>query len=448
MGNPIKSIYNCAPKRVRKMAVLLTSYLPIEAIYGKEYIKWKNWLKDSEGYREDQIMEFQMRKLKETLITAYDCTDYYHKLFDDYGFNAREFRQFDQLKTIPYTTKTIIQNNIESMVNNKLDKKRMLYYTTGGSTGIPMGMYKNGSDKVKEAAFVNHIWRTMGYHHFDKMMVLRGAYSGDGGVIKKEGNRLLISTYDMNEDNMDEIYRAIREFRPKFLHVYPSAASMLAEHILLKKLPGIPSIKAIFTASENLYGFQKEQMEKAFGCRVFDFYGHTEHACMARQTDRGYETMWQYGYTEMRDDEGTDNAEIVATTFDNTAMPLIRYRTMDIVKEPLGCSGRYCFDSIEGRAQDFILTSSGRKISIAAINMHDEVFDNVHQFQFSQSEIDECVLKIVRKAGYGEADEKAIKSKIGGKLGGGVVLNLKYVKDIPRTKSGKYKFMDQRIALE
>ena len=457
MSNPLRKLYRTAPKVLKKRIVSFSSCFPLEFIYGREYKRWNAWLKESDTWSEERIETFQIKKLKETFSMAYAETPYYHRLFDDCGFAPDEFRYLDQMKKIPFLTKQLIQDNIDRMVNSNLNKESILYYTTSGSTGIPMGMYKNNSDKVKEAAFVNYIWKETGYRYDARIAVLRGAYYGDRGLCVKEGNRLLISTYDMTEENLPTIYHSIVRFRPKFLHVYPSAVNILGEYMLKNRLEPIPSIQCIYTASENLYSYQRETIEKAFRCKVFDFYGHTEHACMAKQVLEGYVTLWQYGFTELRYEEPVDPseeskinnmAEIVATTYDNTAMPLIRYRTMDLVANPENIGGRISFKDIEGRKQDFILTASGRKISIAAINMHDEIFDHVQQFQFYQDDMKKCVLRIVRRSEYGEDDEIKIRKKIGDKLGSDIYLELLYVNEIPRTKSGKYKFMDQRLPMQ
>lgn len=452
LNNPIRTIYHTIfPESLKKKVVSLSSYLPLEIIYGKNYIEWSKWLDVSDSWSQDRIRAFQIAKLKDTFGIAYNCTPYYRRLFKSCGFNPSEFRYLDQMEKIPYLTKQIIQENIDSMVNVHLDKKQLLYYTTGGSTGLPMGMYKNVSDKVKEAAFVNYIWKAKGYRYNSRIAILRGAYYGESGLFTRVGNRMLISTYHMTEENMLDIYQAITKFRPEFLHVYPSAIYSLCKYMLENKLGPIPTVKCIYTASENLYPYQRESIEEAFECDVFDFYGHTEHACMAKQDSGGYLALWQYGFTELLYGNSGDRmeddtlAEIVATTYDNTAMPLIRYKTMDFVTHGTDDNGKVFFKDIEGRRQDFIITSTGRKISIAAVNMHDEIFEHVLQYQFYQDDVNKCILKIVKKTGFNKEDAMNIRQEMEKKLGNDILMQMEYVDEIPRTRNGKYKFLDQRL---
>jgi len=162
--------------------------------------------------------------------------------------------------------------------------------------------------------------------------------------------------------------------------------------------------------------------------------------------------------TELLDSSGNEvtnedeTGEIVATGFYNFAMPFIRYRTMDLAthtnqKSPDGFNYRL-FKRIEGRLQELIVTSSGRLISMTAINMHDETFDNVRQFQFYQDTPGKVTLKILPNEKFSERDLNRIYDSIKFKLGDDTELEIKIVDSIPRTKSGKLRFLDQKLEIK
>jgi phenylacetate-CoA ligase len=110
------------------------------------------------------------------------------------------------------------------------------------------------------------------------------------------------------------------------------------------------------------------------------------------------------------------------------------------------CGRNYpLFRKIEGRLQELIVTDDNRLISMTAINMHNSLFDNVRQFQFYQERRGEVVLNIVKSASYGEHDDYRIKEEIGAKLGNNMRLHLNFVDEIPRTKSGKFRFLIQKL---
>ena len=256
---------------------------------------------------------------------------------------------------------------------------------------------------------------------------------------------------------MEQQYKALEQFQPVFFHVYPSAVYILSDYICRKQLPPIHSVKAVLTASENLYSYQREVIQTAFQCRVYDFYGHSEHACMAGECEHSekYHVYWQYGFTEFINSQGNkaektgELVELVATTYDNAVMPLIRYKTMDLAEYSdahCECGRNYrLLNRIEGRLQELLITSTGRYISMTSINMHDRIFDHVRQFQFYQDNVNDCVLNIVRGERYTKIDEKLIYHGVKEKLGEELGLTIKYVDEIPLTKNGKYRFLIQKL---
>ena len=144
--------------------------------------------------------------------------------------------------------------------------------------------------------------------------------------------------------------------------------------------------------------------------------------------------------------------EIVATGLNNFVCPLIRYRTMDMAV-PLSakceCGRNYALlKSVEGRLQELIITGTGRLISMAAINMHSGVFDNVKQFQFYQEKEGEVVFNIVKKETYTNHDTEYIRRELHKKLGDDVNLVIQHVVHIPRTQGGKYRFLIQKLPTE
>lgn len=453
----VMEIYSRMPSSVKKKMVKVTNVIPLDLLYGKDYRRWKKFILESQYWSDEQKKEYELHQLRETLECAYYHTQYYKRLFDDCGFDVSSFRYIDQMEKIPYLTKKIIQENLESMVNRQVSDKVYHYFTTGGSTGIPMGFYRMNADKFKEAAFVNYMWSMVGYRHTSKTAVLRGAYLGDKGVFYQDGNRLYLSAYHMTDEQMEQQYYALVQYKPEYLHVYPSAIHMLSDYILRKHLPPINSIKAVLTASENLYPYQRKMIYDAFRCKIYDFYGHSEHACMAGECEHNekYHVYWQYGFTELLNPQGGmaekegEIVEIIATTYNNAVMPLIRYRTMDLAEYAEGyceCGRNYqLLNRIEGRLQEMLVTSKGRHISMVSMNMHDEIFDHVRQFQFYQDNVEECVLNIVKNEQYTEEDEQMIYYKIKEKLGDELKLRIKYVEEIPKTRSGKHRFLIQKL---
>lgn len=222
-----------------------------------------------------------------------------------------------------------------------------------------------------------------------------------------------------------------------------------------------PPIKGILCASENLYDFQKELLSEVFDARVFSHYGHYEMAVLAGfcEYEDTYHVLPQYGYAELIDKAGKPVTEpgkvgeIVGTSFITCATPFIRYRTGDLAVLKGGhcpsCGRPYqVYERVEGRLQELIVTATGRYISMTAINMHDDIFDNIKQFQFYQKEKGKAVFRFIPKGSCNEKNVHDMKSRLLLKLGSDVELKMDPVQEIPLTLRGKHRFLIQKMRIE
>lgn len=424
-----------------------------------EQYKWTRFLAESEYYSSEQIYEFQLKKLQMTCNYAYDYVPYYKKLFDECGFDPKRFNYIDQLETIPFLTKEIIQHKKSDLISTEMPKERLDYFTTGGSTGIPTGLYSSKNVVYKENAFFSYIYGKLGFSpRLTKHVVLRGSFIGTvEEPISYDHNRINMSSYYMNDKNMKEYIDVIKNEDVQYIRAYPSAIFMLADYMKKNQIEPISSVKYVLLASENIYPEHRKIIEDMFGCKTFGHYGHVERVCLAPECEQTakYHFLWQYGYTEFLncDDKKPQNeketVEIVGTSFDNYGMPLIRYRTMDLAewtKQKCIIHPQYCLvNKIKGRIQELLVTKTGRYISMTAINMHSPVFDNVKQFQFYQNNPEYCIFKVVKEPTYTEKDEKEIYIELKRKLGDEIGLKIEYVNEIPKTRSGKYRFLVQEL---
>ncbi|MCC7556434.1 MAG: phenylacetate--CoA ligase family protein, partial [Methanoculleus marisnigri] len=170
-----------------------------------------------------------------------------------------------------------------------------------------------------------------------------------------------------------------------------------------------------------------------------------------------YHIFPEYGIVELigRDGRPVEGpgamGEVVATNLTNFVCPLIRYRTLDVAvlgTDACTCGRAYpMLERVEGRLQEFIVTKNRRFISMTAVNMHSDIFDNVAQFQFHQEKEGETLLRIVKKPGYGDRDTERILRELDRKFDGDVDVTIRFVDEIPRTRRGKYQFLIQELPL-
>ena len=266
----------------------------------------------------------------------------------------------------------------------------------------------------------------------------------------------------MNDETLPLYIQKIRDFKPDFIQAYPSVISIMGRFMQKNSVKHFTSVKAILCSSENLYPWQRELLEGVFKCRVWDFYGHSERAAIAGQCEKSnyYHIQLEYGVVELigKDDKPVTNedemGEIVATGFNNFAMPFIRYRTMDLAvpaNDKCECGRNYpLLKKVEGRLQELVITKDKRFITLTALifAQHFEAFSKVKEMQLIQEKEGELIVRIVRTHEYSDADQQEILSKMRSAVGGGLEINFDYIDHIPRTQSGKYKFLIQKLPIK
>src|SRR5690606_4163050 len=84
-------------------------------------------------------------------------------------------------------------------------------------------------------------------------------------------NRKVISGYSLSDEGVQNIHKEMISFRPSVIKSYPSILMTICEYFKKHNLKYQP--KAIHIGGEKLYDFQRTEIEKVFGCPVYDFYG-------------------------------------------------------------------------------------------------------------------------------------------------------------------------------
>ena len=447
----LKYIYGAIPARFR---------------YGKVFWDTYYFLQESQWWSREKLEEYQMQQLRKLLHHAYENVPYYRRVFDERGLKPKNIQDFDDFGKLPYLTKEIIQENLPDLVARNYHSSKLQYVTSSGSTGIPLGFYwERGVTDSKEHAFITTLWGRVGFELGDRCVVLRGdvvhgACKAKFWEYDPVNKNLILSSYHMTDEILPNYIANIREFRPDFIQAYPSVITILARFMKKNNIGPFPTVKAILCASENLYPWQRELLEEVMKCRVWSFYGHSERAALAGECEVSthYHISPEYGYLELIGNNGNEVAkdaeigEVVATGFNNFATPFIRYKTLDLgvsSSKKCQCGRQYqLLERIEGRLQELIITEAGRLVSMTLINMHSDALDNIKQFQFYQDKKGEATFSIVKKDTYTERDTEYIRRELHKEVGDDMELKIRFVDHIPRTQSGKCRFLIQKLPIE
>ena len=447
-------------KKILKPFFYYLPQLPNSIRYGKVYRDTYKFLQESQYWSKEQIEEWQLKKLQELIKHAYKTVPYYQKLFDNINLKPDDIKTLEDIRKIPYLTKEIIRENLNELVSSKL-KNKLRYVSTGGSTGNPMEFYTEWPiTNIKEHAFVWWLFGLKNIKESDRFLIMRGAqFKGEKFYRYEKKNKLQISSYHLNSSNFESMLSIICDYSPHVIQAFPSSLKLLAKWM---KENGLQyhnkNLKVILTSSENLGEDTQKLFYDIFNVETFDLYGQSEKVSLINRCEyNNYHIIPQYGITELLDYNGNEvtigkKGEIIATGFNNFAFPFIRYKTEDFaIKKPGICKCNRNFpliDRIEGRIQDYLVGKDGSLVSIASTNTHIDIYKNVEKFQFYQNQKGYFELRIVEKKGIKSSSYSSLKKELNKILNNNFDFSIKIIDEIPRTKTGKYKFLIQKLSLK
>ncbi len=431
---------------------------------GRRFRRNLEFVESSETWSADEAGAFQLKKVREMIALAYERSPYYRRVFRACGFEPGDLRSLEDMQKLPCIDADTVRNHLAGMTTSGHTAHAADMISTGGTGGRPLRFLIGPGRSVSEYAHLIASWKRAGYRTDMPLAVFRGwSVAPDRNGLRHEYDPLLrhhrYSVFHMTDQDVRNSLEHVRSIGPCFLHVYPSSVFMLARCLRRASLRPPGNVRGVIAESEIVCPAQRQLVEDVFGCRFFSCYGHTEKLVMAAECEHSsrYHVWPTYGYFELLDEEGRSvttpgrRGEIVGTGFINTVVPFIRYRTGDFatyVGDRCDACGRAhpIIEDIRGhRTQEMLVMRDGSQVSWTALNMHDDTFDKVRQFQFYQDAPGRAILRIVPADGFSPEDESRIRSNFDRKLDRGLELEVRLVRTISVSSRGKAVYVEQRI---
>lgn len=402
----------------------------------------------------EQLKLLQVKLLGRIVSHSYRTVPFYRDLMDGLGIKPDTIRNIDDIKHFPVLSKNQVREAGEAIISKKYPKSVLRSARTGGSTGTPMIVYRNWSAIGNEHAFVRRQWDWAGLTTKDRCAVLMSRVIAEAGrkntplyAYDPAMKELILSTYHLSKKTAGRYAQTIKHFNIKAIVGYPSAVGFLAKMCLDA---GIElKLKAALTTSEAITPRIKGAIAKAFGCRVFDFYGSAERICYIHTCEKGsYHIIPEYGLTELVELPGGNGRQrkIIATGFWNLAMPLIRYDSGDIVTisdKPCLCGRQFdVVESIDGREGDVIITPSGNRLGVTLIIQLLYVIcgaEHIAESQVIQDATDHLTIEYVPTEKFTIDNLERFQDRISRYLPAELRFDLKRVDFVKRTPSGKLR---------
>jgi len=461
MSGFIDKVYQHSPIFIQNLGVTYYGWKMYRREYGKKLERALAEFNARMWQTPEEVKRYQDFHLKELIKHCYDNVPYYHQVMQQRKLRPEDITTAEDLPKLPIITRDDVRHHSEELKATNFKPSQLAYGHTSGTTGSPVNF---GWDK--HLCFIKNVvdWRQKdlaGIHPGDRMAFLLGRQVAPLEQKKPPFwrhnlvlNQLFFSGFHMSTENLSSYVKKLRDFKAVAFEGYSSLIYILADYILAQSQT-VP-LKAVLTSSETLTRLQREVIEKAFACKVFDFYGLAERVAFAIECEahNGKHLNPDFAIHEVLD--SNDQAapvgklgRLVGTSLHNKAMPLLRYLTNDMVTlkgEPCSCGRKFpLIDDIASRIGDIIVAKNGRYItplSISAATLH---VTTITHHQVIQEEKDRIVVKVVKGEGYSDADSDFLLKELGRVFGEGMFIELDFVDNIPRTASGKYRWVISKL---
>ena len=421
----------------------------------------RRFVRQTQYWSTQQIAQYQNEKLQELIQHAYHHVPYYHDYFKAHGLLPEDIKTIADLSKIDVIHKIDVQNHPEHFMADNASEFHPIRHHTGGTTGIPFVYYNDRKSWALNWALKMRTFEWGGYSYgIDRLGVMAG-----GSLTPKKNmgwkhyiwrwinNYYTMPISHMTGEIMSGYVVQLRKQKIKFLRGYPSALVTFAEYILKNKIE--LSMKAVFTTAEMLYPHQRKIIESAFQCKVFDVYGCGDGMGQATECEnhKGMHVCFETSIMQMLDANGNevkegDVGEIVLTSLNDYAMPLIRYAPGDMaLKASSGCDcGRNMpmIEKIIGRSSDVFRLSNGRILNGLSIPF-EELSQDLKQFQIVQESENRVVIYVIPKYDLSDVQKQSILNIIQFHCGDGIVVELQVVDHIEVPISEKFRYIVSKI---
>ena len=457
-------IYNKSPLWLKDIFAMCTSPIPRSSMVGQGFHNFFRELDKTQWLKPDELKKYQEKRLRALIKHAYFNVPYYHRIFKENNIDYEDIKSIEDLKKIPLLTKDDIRNHyFELIAVNASDYKYGVGHTSG-STGKPLSFLLDQQNREIEYAAVWRQLKWAGIGINAKVATFRGDLvqeTGESSVLWKNNalsKELVFNTYQLNDDKIANIINKLNTFKPALIKGFPSSLYVLALYIRDKNIDFIrPS--AVQTSSEFFSTSQRKIIEDSFGCKVFDWYGHSEYAVSAGECEfhEGLHINVESGVVEFLKSGGQvsegELGEIVATGLYNYSMPLIRYKTSDLSSyssEKCSC-GRFLplMNFLEGRVSDVIISVDDKVISGAAFEHYwkhriSPLIPNVEYVHVIQKTKTKLLIEMVKSRNYSEKENEAILFELSHLLGSSIKIDFKDLSEIPT--GNKWRFTTSEIS--
>ena len=302
------------------------------------------WQKDIETISRRALEELQLKRLKQTVRLACKNIPFYQENFSALNIKPRDIIALKDIQKLPFTAREDLRANYPFGMLAVDTEQVVRLHTSSGTTGKPKAIFFSKKDISQAAELIARCLVMTGTTKGDVLqnMMTYGLFTG-ALVMHYGAEKVGVLVIPAGPGNTQRQIALMQDFKSTTLHITPSYALYLAS---VMHNEGIDpkrdlSLRRAYLGSEPYSEETRNKIEKFFGIDVYNSYGLSEmngpgvaFECMEKNGMH----LWEDNFImEIIDPETGKNlpegekGELVLTTLCREAMPILRYRTRDIV---------------------------------------------------------------------------------------------------------------------
>lgn len=417
----------------------------------------------------EKIIEIQNEKIRKQVKHVYENVKYYRDLMDKKGVKPEDIQTIDDIKKLPFLTKNDLRDAYPYGLLGTDLKNCVRIQSTSGTTGKRVvAFYTQNDVELWEECCARAIVAAGGTNE-DVCQVCYGYGLFTGGPGLNGGSHKVgCLTLPMSSGNTERQIQFMMDLGSTIICCTPSYAAYIAETLKEKGYkPEDNKLKAGIFGAEPWTEEMRRSIEKGLGIKAYDIYGLTETSgpgvSFECEEQTGMHINEDHFYAEIIDpDTGEvlpegEVGELVFTSLDKEAFPLLRYRTRDLcvlTRKKCSCGRTHVkMSKPKGRSDDMliirgvnvfpsqietVLLNEGYDpnylIEVDRVNNTDTLDVNV-ELNAEQASWDAATI---------QAKEKALEVAMRTMLGIGPKMHLVQPKTITRSEGKAVRVIDKR----
>ena len=319
----------------------------------------------------EEIRALQSEKLVKQVKHVWDHVPPYRKLMEEKGVTPDDIKGIEDLHKLPFITKATLRDTYPySMLAVPLSECVRIQSTSGTTGKRVIAYYTQKDVELWEDCCARAIVAVGGTQE-DVVQVCYGYGLFTGGAGLHGGSHRVGSlTLPMSSGNTERQIQFMMDLKSTILCCTPSYAAYIGES--LKEMgykPEDNSLKAGIFGAEPWTEEMRHDIETSLGIKAYDIYGLTETSgpgvAFECEAQKGMHINEDHFLAEIIDPETGEvlpegsRGELVFTSLDKEAFPLLRYRTRDIcvlTREPCSCGRTHVrMSKPMGRSDDMMI---------------------------------------------------------------------------------------------